>query len=134
MSYISQVVDYLFYLIYGLISLQISLDLLGARRGNGFRDFIETVCAPLLAPFKGLMPSVGSGGFQFRLSYVFALVAYSVTPHGDQRIVEIIGEPKDGDLKKCRCGVLTTNRCELPQRTQLKLWRSGAIRRPARNH
>ena len=72
----SQVVDYLFYLIYGLISLQISLDLLGARRGNGFRDFMETVCAPLLAPFKGLMPSVGSGGFQLRLSYVFALAAY----------------------------------------------------------
>ena len=72
----SQIVDYLFYLIYGLISLQILLDLLGARRGNGFRDFIETVCAPLLAPFKGLMPSVGSGSFQLRLSYVFALVAY----------------------------------------------------------
>jgi uncharacterized protein YggT (Ycf19 family) len=73
---LSQVVDYLFCLIYGLISLQISLDLLGARRGNDFRDFIETVCAPLLAPFKGLMPSVGSGGFQLRLSYAFGLVAY----------------------------------------------------------
>jgi len=72
----SQVVDYLFYLIYGLISLQISLDLLGARRGNGFRDFIETVCGPLLAPFKGLMPSFGSGGYQLRLSYVFALATY----------------------------------------------------------
>ena len=59
-----------------MISLQISLDLMGARRGNGFRVFIETVCAPLLAPFKGLMPSVGGGGFQLRLSYVFALVAY----------------------------------------------------------
>ncbi len=72
----SQVVDYLFYLIYGFISLQILLDLLGARRGNGFRDFIDMVCAPLLAPFKGLMPSVGSGSFQLRLSYVFALVVY----------------------------------------------------------
>src|SRR5262245_29468925 len=41
----SQFVDYLFYLIYGLISLQISLDLLGARRGNDFRNFIDTVCA-----------------------------------------------------------------------------------------
>ena len=72
----SQFVDYVFYLIYGLISLQISLDLLGAIRGNGFRDFIDTVCAPLLAPFKGLMPSVGSGSFQLRLSYVFAMVVY----------------------------------------------------------
>jgi uncharacterized protein YggT (Ycf19 family) len=73
---ISQVIDYLFYLIYGVISLQILLDLLGARRGNGFRDFIDAVCAPLLAPFKGLMPSVGSGSFQLRLSYLFALVVY----------------------------------------------------------
>jgi uncharacterized protein YggT (Ycf19 family) len=72
----SQVIDYLFYLIYGLISLQIMLDLLGARRGNGFRNFIDTVCAPLLAPFNSLMPSVGSGSFQLRLSYVFALIVY----------------------------------------------------------
>jgi hypothetical protein len=48
-------------LIYGLISQQISLELLEDRRGNGFRGFIETVCAPLLAPFKCLMPSVSSG-------------------------------------------------------------------------
>jgi hypothetical protein len=37
---------------------------------------METVCAPLLAPFKSLMPSVGSGSFQLRLSYVFALIVY----------------------------------------------------------
>jgi uncharacterized protein YggT (Ycf19 family) len=73
---VSQVIDYLFYLIYGLISLQIVLDLLGARHGNSFRGFIETACAPLLAPFKSLMPSVGSGSFQLRLSYVFALIVY----------------------------------------------------------
>lgn len=39
----------------------------------------------------------------------FRVGRLSVTPHGDQRIVEIIGEPKDSDLKKCRCGVLTMN-------------------------
>jgi len=72
----SQFVDYLFYLIYGMISLQITLDLLGARRGNSFRNFVDTICAPLLAPFNSLMPSVGSGSFQLRLSYVFALIVY----------------------------------------------------------
>jgi len=76
MARLSQVIDYLFYLVYGLISMQITLDLLGARRGNGFRDFIDTVCAPLLAPFYSLMPSVGRGSFQLRLSYVFALIVY----------------------------------------------------------
>jgi uncharacterized protein YggT (Ycf19 family) len=73
---VSQIIDYLFYLVYGLISLQIVLDLLGARRGNGFRNFIDTICSPLLAPFNSLMPSVGSGNFQLRLSYVFALIVY----------------------------------------------------------
>jgi len=77
----SQVIDYLFYLAYGLISLQIILDLLGARRGNSFRNFIDTVCAPLLAPFNNLMPSIGRGSFQLRLSYVFALIVY-VLLHG----------------------------------------------------
>src|SRR5262245_19976760 len=73
---LSQVIDYLFYLVYGLISLQIALDLLGARRGNSFWNFIDTVSAPLLTPFNRLLPSVGSGSFQLRLSYVFALVVY----------------------------------------------------------
>jgi len=73
---VSQVIDYLFYLIYGVISLEITLDLLGARRGNGFRNFIDAICAPLLTPFNSLMPSVGSGNFQLRLSYVFALIVY----------------------------------------------------------
>jgi uncharacterized protein YggT (Ycf19 family) len=74
----SQIIDYLFYLVYGLISLQILLDLLGARRGNSFRDFIDTVSAPLLAPFNNLMPSIGRGSFQLRLSYVFALIVYAL--------------------------------------------------------
>jgi len=73
---VSQVIDYLFYLIYGLISLEITLDLLGAHRGNSFRNFIDAMCGPLLAPFKSLMPSIGSGNFQLRLSYVFALIVY----------------------------------------------------------
>jgi len=73
---VSQFIDYVFYLIYGLISLQIILDLLGARRGNGFRNFVDAVCAPFLAPFNSLMPSIGSGSFQLRLSYVFALIVY----------------------------------------------------------
>ncbi len=37
---ISQVVDYIFYLIYGLIALEFLLGLMGARAGNGFVQFI----------------------------------------------------------------------------------------------
>jgi hypothetical protein len=49
---ISQVVDYLFYIIYGLIGLQFVLRLMGARPGNGFVQFVAGVSWPLLAPSR----------------------------------------------------------------------------------
>jgi uncharacterized protein YggT (Ycf19 family) len=73
---VSQIVDYAFYLIYGLIGLEILLDLLGAREGNSFKNLIDRLNAPLLAPFRGLMPDPSSGRFQLRLSFIFALVVY----------------------------------------------------------
>jgi hypothetical protein len=73
---ISQVVDYVFFLLYALIGLQIALELLGAREGSGFKRMMNAITAPFLAPFKGLMadPSVGSS--QLMLSYIFGLVVY----------------------------------------------------------
>lgn len=73
---ISQVIDYIFYVIYGLIGLEVILDLLGARQGNAFNRFIETVSSPFLAPFRGLMSDPASGRFQLKLSYIFALIFY----------------------------------------------------------
>lgn len=73
---ISQVVDYLFYLIYGLISLQFLLGLMGARPGNGFVQFIVGVTTPLLAPFERIVGTPSDGTHQIRISYLFALVVY----------------------------------------------------------
>ena len=73
---ISQVVDYLFYLIYSLIGLEILLELLGARENNAFKSFIDAVSAPFLLPFNTLMPDLGAGRFQLRLSYIMALIVY----------------------------------------------------------
>lgn len=73
---VSQIVDYLFYLIYGFIGLEIILDLLGARESNGFNRFIERVSSPLLAPFRGLLADLTKDHYQLRLSYIFALVVY----------------------------------------------------------
>ena len=73
---VSQVVDYIFYVIYSLIGLEILLELLGARENNGFKNFIDTLTAPLLLPFNRLMPDLGSGRFQFKVSYLVALVVY----------------------------------------------------------
>ncbi|HEY7913348.1 MAG TPA: YggT family protein [Blastocatellia bacterium] len=73
---ISQVVDYIFYFIYGIIGLMFLLDLVGARRSNDFYQFVNAVASPFLAPFRGLVEDPGSANVRFRLSYLIALVVY----------------------------------------------------------
>ena len=73
---VSQVVDYVFYLIYGVITLQFILKLMGARSGNGFAQFVATVSHPLLAPFERIVGTPSVGSIQLQLSYLFALIVY----------------------------------------------------------
>ena len=73
---ISQVIDYLFFVLYGLVGLLIVLELLGAREGSGFKQFLNLVTRPFLAPVKGLMPDPAVGSFQLMGSYIIALIVY----------------------------------------------------------
>jgi len=73
---VSQIIDYVFYLIYALISLEILLELLGARETNAFKNFIDSLTALLLLPFNTLMPDLARGRFQLRVSYLVALFVY----------------------------------------------------------
>jgi uncharacterized protein YggT (Ycf19 family) len=73
---VSQFLDYVFYIIYGMISLEILLDLAGANQGNAFRQFVAAINAPLLAPFKSLLPDPAAGSYRFRISYIVALIVY----------------------------------------------------------
>jgi uncharacterized protein YggT (Ycf19 family) len=73
---VSQIIDYVFYVIYGIVSLEIILELLGARDSAGFKRFVDTLASPFVAPFRGLMPDPSSGPFHLMLSYIMALVAY----------------------------------------------------------
>ena len=72
----SQIVDYLFYLVYGIIGLEVALAFLGARQSAGFKQFIDAVAFPFLAPFRGMMPDPGIGRFRLMISYVVALGVY----------------------------------------------------------
>jgi uncharacterized protein YggT (Ycf19 family) len=72
----SQVVDYLFYLVYGIIGLEIVLNAIGARQSAGFKQLIDAIATPFLAPFRGLMPTPGVGSFRLTLSYIVALAVY----------------------------------------------------------
>lgn len=91
---VSQVVDYVFYLIYGLIGLQIVFDLFGARRGNGIRNFVEFFSAPFLAPFNNLFFDPASGVFRLRFSYLAALMVYALLHLAVNGLLRMIAQRK----------------------------------------
>jgi uncharacterized membrane protein len=74
---VSQVIDYVFYLIYGLLLMRFLLALLAAKSSAGFVQFIVAVTNPFYAPFKGIIASPSApGGHTLMLPLMIALIAY----------------------------------------------------------
>ncbi len=74
---ISQVVDYIFYLIYALLGMRFLLALLAARSTAGFVQFIVAVTNPFYAPFRGIVASPSTDqGHTLLLPIVIAIIAY----------------------------------------------------------
>ena len=76
---VSQVVDYLFFIVYSLLAIRLVLALLAARSGAGFTQFIFGVTDPLYAPFRGIVssPSV-EGGHILAVPIIIALIVYAI--------------------------------------------------------
>ena len=76
---ISQVIDYIFFIIYALLAIRLVLALLAARRGAGFVQFIFAVTDPLYAPFRGIVasPTTDSGN-TLAWPIVIALIVYAI--------------------------------------------------------
>ena len=74
---VSQVIDYIFYLIYGLLAMRFLLALLAARSSAGFVQFIVAVTYPFYEPFRGIVASPRTGeGHTLLLPIVIAIIAY----------------------------------------------------------
>lgn len=74
---VSQVVDYIFFLIYGLLVIRLLLALMAARSEAGFVRFIRAISDPFYAPFRGIVASPSTPeGFTLALPIVIALVVY----------------------------------------------------------
>lgn len=78
MARVSQVVDYAFFLIYGLLGIRFLLELFAARESAGFFQFIRAVTAPFYAPFRGLVASPSMEGSTLALPILVALVVYAL--------------------------------------------------------
>ncbi len=90
----SQVVDFVFYLIYGVIALEIILNLAGANPRNAFRQLIGRFSTPLLWPFENLLADPEAGRFQFRLSYVIGLLVYVLLHVTITKLLRLLTERK----------------------------------------
>ncbi len=92
---VSQVVDFVFYIIYALLGLRLILALMGARRSAGFVQFIYNVSDPLYAPFRGIVASpTAEGGQQLALPVVVALIVYVILHLGINAFLRMIAHRK----------------------------------------
>jgi len=74
---VSQVIDYIFYVIYGLLAMRFLLALLAARSTAGFVQFIVTVTNPFYSPFKGIVSSPRTDdGHTLLMPIIIAIIAY----------------------------------------------------------
>lgn len=74
---VSQVLNYLFYVLYVLLGIRLVLGALQASHSAGFMLLIVTVTDPFYQPFKGIVSSARTDdGFTLIWPLVVAIVAY----------------------------------------------------------
>lgn len=74
---VSQIADYIFFVIYGLLTIRLLLELFAASERAGFVKFIKSATGIFYAPFEGIMPSLSTReGFTLALPIVAAIVVY----------------------------------------------------------
>jgi hypothetical protein len=92
---ISQVIDYLFFVLYALLAMRFLLALLAARSSAGFVQFIVAVTNPFYAPFKGIVASPAvQGGHTLMLPLVIAIIVYILLHLGINGLLRMFAHRK----------------------------------------
>ena len=92
---VSQIVDYIFWVIYALLGMRFLLALLAARSSAGFVQFIVTVSNPFYAPFRGIVASPSTdAGHTLLLPIVVAIISYALLHLGINALLRMIAHRK----------------------------------------
>jgi uncharacterized protein YggT (Ycf19 family) len=92
---ISQVVDYIFFVLYALLGLRFLLALLAARSGAGFVRFIVAITDPFYRPFRGIVASpTTDGGHTLLLPLVIAIIVYILLHLGINGLLRMVAHRK----------------------------------------
>jgi hypothetical protein len=91
---ISQVIDYIFYVVYTLLAIRLVLALIAARSSSGFVQLIRTMTDPFYSVFRGIVESPTVGGFTLVLPIVIAIIVYALLHMGITRMLRLIAHRK----------------------------------------
>lgn len=92
---VSQVVDYIFFLLYALLGLRFLLALLAANSRAGFVQFIVAVTNPFYQPFRGIVSSPSTGdGHTLMMPLVIAIIVYILLHLAINGVLRIIAHRK----------------------------------------
>jgi uncharacterized protein YggT (Ycf19 family) len=84
----------LVYLIFGVIDglllIRVVFKLLGANTTAGFTQWIYGVTDVLMAPFRNLLPTIGTEHSQLEMSVVVAILVYALIAWAMARLMAII--------------------------------------------
>jgi uncharacterized protein YggT (Ycf19 family) len=85
-----QLVYLVFGVIDGLLVIRLLLKLLGANPTAGFANWVYNVTAFFLAPFKNILPTIGTDQSQLEMSVVLAIIVYALIGWAVGRLIAII--------------------------------------------
>jgi hypothetical protein len=92
---VSQVIDYVFYVIYALLGLRFVLGMIAASSAAGFVSFIRSVTAPLYAPFRGMVQSPATPeGNVFEWPLLIAILVYALVHLGINGLLRMVAQRK----------------------------------------
>ena len=85
-----QLVYLVFGVIDGLLVIRLVLKLLGANPTAGFSNWVYNVTTFFLAPFKNILPTIGTDQSQLEMSVVLAILVYALIGWAIGRLVAIV--------------------------------------------
>ena len=91
---VSQVIDYVFFVIYTLLAIRLVLAFIAARSGSGFVRLIQMMTDPFYSVFRGIVGSPTLEGFTLVLPIVIAIIAYALLHLGITRLLRLIAHRK----------------------------------------
>ncbi len=85
-----QVLYYLLDILEVLLAVRLIFKALAANAATPFVNFIYSLTAPLIAPFRGIFPITSAGGVIVEWSTVVAIIVYALAVYAIVRLIDIM--------------------------------------------